>query len=177
MGLPRYLSQNGTPAVTPLIIGLFLIALVGASTFTAIWSRRDTHGRAIAVLLFIAGLFVVPAASVEMLANCKPMDLAWELDPEKEYHVLSAKLVQDIGIWLQIDGDPAPRCYELSWSNEMANKVQKAMDGSPDGAEGQFILRVDGGEKAELQVHPIPQQAPPPAKAPPEPGLTYTPEG
>ena len=165
--------------MTPTFISLILIALIAACAFTAIWSRRDTRGRALAMALFVIGVPTVAAASVEMLGHHKPQWAAWNL-PAGDHLVLSAKMVQDVGIWLYLDlGTPEPFPLALPWSNEQAQAVQEAKDGAPEGMEGQFLISVgdgeDDGQEGEWVAHPIPQAPAPPAKPAPEAGMVYRP--
>lgn len=160
--------------MNPVWLAIVIIALFAAAAFLAIWTRRDTRGRAMAMVLFAVGIPTTAAAMVESLGHHKPVDLAWDL-PAGEHLVLAAKLVQDRAIYLYLD-DPErvePRPLVLPWSNEQANAMQRAIDGAPDGMEGKFIVKLDGTPDGEMTAHAIPQRAEPPAKDTPEPGLVY----
>ena len=154
-------------------IAVAVIALFALAAWVAIWSRADTRGRSMAVAIFLIGVPSVAAASIETLGWAKPFSFSWEIDTEREYHVLAARLVQDVGIWIWLDtGDPEPRSYRLAWSNETAQAIQEAMDGAPEGREGQFVL-TKGESDGEMVAHPLPQRPEPPAKDAPEPGMVY----
>jgi hypothetical protein len=158
--------------VTPVWLALPIIAIAAVLAWLCVWSRRDTWARPAAVALFIAAIPVVAYAGAETLSRAKPLSIAWELDADK-YLVLGAKLVQDVGIWIYLDvGETEPRSYRLPWSNAMAQAIQDAIDGAPEGREGQFILQ-KGEQVGDMTAHPVPQPPAPPAKDVPEPGLVY----
>lgn len=158
--------------MTPVWLALPIIAALAALCWMTVWSRADTWARPAAVLLFIVSIPVVAWAGVETLGRHKPVTLAWL--KAGDYHVLTAVMVQDEAIWLYVL-DPArlePRPLSLPWSNEDAQAIQEALDGAPEGSEGQFIITM-GTQDGEMTAHPIPQPPTPPAKDVPEPGLTY----
>lgn len=160
--------------MTPVWLALAIVALFGIASWLTVWSRRDTWARPAAVVLFLVAIPVIGGALAESLGRAKPMSIAWEIDSDREYLALGARMVQDVGIWIWLDtGDPEPRSYRIPWSNEMANAIQKAMDMAPDGMEGQFIVNMDGTPDGEMTAHPLPQPASPEPKTPPEPGLHY----
>jgi hypothetical protein len=161
--------------IDPVWLGLLVVTLFACVAHLAIWSRRDTFGRPAAVALFVVGLVAVPVAFADSLSYPKPFAAAWEIDPTKEYIVLGAKMQQDVAIWIYLDVPGGePRSYRLPWSNETASALQQAMDEAPEGMNGMALFRYDpDGQKAETVFHPFPIQPDPPAKAPPERGLTY----
>lgn len=157
--------------MNPTILAIGLIALFAGAAWLAIWSRADTKGRAMAMVLFLLGVPAVAAATVETLGHHRPLWTAYDLTA-KDYHVLAAVMRQDEAIWLYLvdPGRAEPRPIVIPWSNELADNIQKAMDGAP---EGQFILRYDQSLATEFSAHALPQRPEPPAKDEPEPGLTY----
>ncbi len=159
--------------MNPTLLALAIVALVAASAFLAVWSRRDTVGRTIAVALFVVSIPAAYGASVEMLGHHRPLWSAWDL-PAGDHLVLGVKMVQDRAIYLYLDGGnrEEPRPLILPWSNEQASKIQKAMDGAPEGRGGQFIMSTNA-ENGEMVAHPLPQPAAPPAKAAPVPGMVF----
>ncbi|OCP19376.1 MULTISPECIES: hypothetical protein [unclassified Ensifer] len=149
---------------------LGVLALFAAEAWLAIWSRRDTWGRLLTVLLFIVGLPAIAIVAVESLGWHKPLALVWDFQPG-EHRVLAAKLVQDEAIYLYID-DPIrsePRPIILPWSNDMANRIQKLQDEANPDANGQFIMRYEPSLDTHApQFHPLPQPpALPPKRNPP----------
>jgi len=147
-------------------LSVAVIALFAAA-WLAIWSRRDTLARPVAVVLFMLGLPTIVAAGVESLGWHKPLGFAWDLTPG-DHRVLSAKLVQDEAIYLYLD-DPArlePRPIIMPWNNEAANRIQKLQDGAGPQAKGQFVMRYEKSlDMHAPQFHPLPQ----PQVLPPKP--------
>lgn len=160
--------------VTPVWLALVVIALFAIPTWLCVWSRRDTWARPAAVVLFLVAIPVVAWAGVETLGRHKPVDFAWLA--AGEYLALAAVMHQDEAIYVYII-DPErkePRPIVLPWRNETAQAIQDAMDGAPDGREGEFVIRVaPDRQETEITAHPLPQPPQPPEKENPDPGLTY----
>ncbi|NGO54170.1 hypothetical protein [Allomesorhizobium camelthorni] len=148
-------------------LSIGILVLFAGEAWLAIWSRRDTWGRAATVLLFIFALPAIATVAVESLGWHKPLKLVWDLAPG-EHRVLATKLVQDEAIYLYLD-DPArsePRPIVLPWSNETASRIQKLQDDAGREARGQFMMRYEPSLDTHApQFHPLPQ---PPA-LPPKP--------
>lgn len=149
------------------------LALAVATPFAllawlAVWSRAGTWGRPAAVALFLFSLPLIAGAGVQSLGQHRPYEWAWEL-PDGDHIVLSAKMIQDEAIYLYLDaGRDEPWPLVLPWSNEMANQIQEAMDGSEgqgNEGEGRFMARMDRSlDDNPLQFHPMPQSPVLPAK-------------
>jgi hypothetical protein len=117
----------------------------------------------------------IAVAAIESLGWHRPIDLVWDLD-SGDYRVLAAKMVQDKAIYIYIDDDARvePRPIILPWNNDVANAIQRALDGAPDGAEGQFVMRYEPSlDMSEQQFHPLPQEPALPPKDAPEPATHY----
>ena len=156
-------------------LALGIVALFAAAAWLAIWSRRDTWGRPAAVVLFLAAMPTIGLAAVESLGWHRPIHLVWDLDGG-EYRVLAAKLVQDEAIYIYIDDETRvePRPLLLPWDNDTANAIQRALDGAPDGSQGEFMMSYEPSlDVSEQQFHPLPQQPALPPKQVPEPALQY----
>ena len=156
-------------------LALGVLTLFAAAAWLAIWSRRDTWGRAAAVVLFLAAMPTIGLAAVESLGWHRPIHLVWDLDGG-EYRVLAAKLVQDEAIYIYIDDETRvePRPLLLPWDNDTANAIQRALDGAPDGSEGEFMMSYEPSiDVNEQQFHPLPQQPVLPPKQVPEPAVHY----
>jgi hypothetical protein len=156
-------------------LALGVIGLFAGAAWLAIWSRRDTWARPAAVVLFLAGMPTIAVAAIESLGWHRPIDLVWDLD-SGDYRVLAAKMVQDKAIYIYIDDDARvePRPIILPWNNDIANAIQRALDGAPDGAEGQFVMRYEPSlDMSEQQFHPLPQEPALPPKDAPEPATHY----
>jgi hypothetical protein len=156
-----------------LAVGVIL--LFAGAAWLAIWSRRDTWGRPAAVVLFLAGMPTIALAAIETMGYHRPIELVWDM-PEGDYRVLAAKMVQDKAIYIYIDDESRvePRPIILPWDNDTANAIQRALDGAPDGSEGQFLMSYEPSlDMNEQQFHPLPQEPAPPPKSTPEPALHY----
>jgi hypothetical protein len=156
-------------------LALAVVLLFAASAWLAIWSRRDTWGRPGAIALFLIAMPTIGLAAVESLGFHRPIGLTWDLD-EGDYRVLAAKMVQDQAIYIYIDDGirVEPRPLLLPWSNDVANAIQRALDGAPEGSEGEFMMSYEPAiETDQQQFHPVPQEPALPPKAMPEPALSY----
>lgn len=154
---------------------LGVIALFAVVAWLAAWSRRDTWARPAAVGLFLVGIPVIAAASVESLGWHKPLRLAWDLK-SGDHHVLASKMIQDKAIYLYLD-DPnraEPRPLVLPWDNRSANAIQKAIDGGGSEGKGEFMMRFEPSyDLSDQQFHPLPQPPALPPKEPPRPGERF----
>jgi hypothetical protein len=154
---------------------LAVVALFAAAAWLAIWSRRDTWARPAAVVLFLAAMPTIAMAAVESLGWHRPIEFVWDLD-QGDYRVLAAKMVQDKAIYIYIDDDKRvePRPLLLPWDNDTANAIQRALDGAPDGSEGEFMMSYEPSiDMTEQQFHAVPPEPAPPPKDAPAPGLNY----
>jgi hypothetical protein len=155
-------------------LALPIIAGFGLLSWMVVWSRADTWARPAAVALFIASIPVVAYAGVEALGRHKPITL--DRLAAGDYHVLAAVLQQDKAIYVYLI-DPArdePRPLYMPWSNEDAQAIQDALDGAPEGSEGQLKMQYQhDGVTGIAEFHPLPQPPSPPAKEAPEPGLVF----
>lgn len=159
-------------ALAVAILGLF-----AASTWLAVWSRRDTWGRPAAMGLFLLGVPAITVAGVESLGWHKPMSLAWDLEAG-DHRVLAVKMVQDEAIYLYLDDGTRiePRPLMLPWDNGTANRIQALMDESGPEANGEFMLRYEPSlDISEQQFHPLPQPPVLPPKVAPEPAPHFNP--
>lgn len=154
---------------------LVVVSLFVASTWLAIWSRRDTRARHVAVLIMLLGLPAVVAAGIESLGWHKPYVLVWDLKAG-DHRVLAVKMIQDRAIYLYLD-DPSreePRPIRMPWSNEAANQIQGLVDQAGPEANGQFMMRYEPSlDVNKPQFHPLPQPPALPPKPAPEPGLRF----
>ena len=154
---------------------LAVVALFAAAAWLAIWSRRDTWARPAAVVLFLAAMPTIAMAAVESLGWHRPIAFAWDLD-QGDYRVLAAKMVQDKAIYIYIDDDKRvePRPLLLPWDNDTANAIQRALDGAPDGSEGEFMMTYEPSiDVTDQQFHAVPPEPSLPPKDAPQPALTY----
>lgn len=117
---------------TALTIGLFLVLAVGAVAFFG------TRRQAVAFALVAAAAFPLPMAALGGAAPWMPSG--------GPLTVLGARIDVDKAIYVMIDGPGvggAPRLYVLPYSEQAANQLQKAMDGTADG-EGTVTMEMGG---------------------------------
>jgi hypothetical protein len=84
-----------------------------------------------------------------------------------DYRVLAAKMVQDKAIYIYIDDETRvePRPLLLPWDNDTANAIQRALDGAPDGSEGEFMMSYEPSlDMTEQQFHAVPPEPAPAAE-------------
>jgi hypothetical protein len=151
-----------------LTMGLGLMASI------AIWSRRPTHARGLAVASFIPGSALAAVALA--------MALGWPIPylpgitvPEGEHTIIGFKMAEGEGIYILLDtGGSAPRYYRLPWKNSTAEALQNAQgegEGDGEGESGEFGMSVPGLEWSwddnEPQFWAAPQPQMPPKQAGP----------
>ncbi len=108
--------------------GIFVV--LGATLATvAIWAPRRIVWKIAAI-----GVTAVMAASAyasltDLLGRPKPTNLEWAAVAMPEATVVGTRLQEPdaIYLWLQFDGQVAPRAYALPWSMNTARKLQRMM--------------------------------------------------
>lgn len=144
------------------IMNLFVVGLFAFAAWLAIWSRRDTIGRHAAVAVFIVGVPIAAAVSVETLGWAKPLWAAYEL--RGDFRVIGAKIIVDDVIFAYIDipSSSEPRAIRIPYSSETASKLQSMMDNP--GTAGEIMMRFDWSQdQSSVEFH-----LPPPENAMPE---------
>ncbi len=106
------------------------IALFALLTAIAIWSPRKTLIRVVAL---VSAALLMPLGYVELtelLSRPKPIDFEWF-----EREALSAVVLgvsfeegEAIYLWLQLESSPEPRYYTLPWRQELAERLEQAVD-------------------------------------------------
>jgi hypothetical protein len=160
-----------TQPITAWLILTLCLALMG---IIAIWSRRPTRARPLAVAWLI---IASPLAAVALA-----MALGWPVPywpgvtvPEGEHTIIGYKLSEGEGIYILLDvGGSAPRYYRLPWKNSTAEALQNAQgegEGDGEGEAGEFGMSVPGLEwswdDSEPQFWAEPQPMMPPKQAQP----------
>lgn len=144
---------------------LILTLCLGLLASLAIWSRRPTHARGLAVASFLA--------SMPLAALALAMALGWPIPywpgvtvPEGDHQLLGHKLVEGVGIYVLLDVGDVPRYYSLPWSIATAEALQKSQE---EGSEGEHGMHVPGLEwswdSGEPQFWAAPQPMMPPKQA------------
>jgi len=113
---------------TALTIGLFIVLAIGAVAFFG------TRRQAVAFALVAAAAFPLPMAALGHATPTSP--------PSGSLTVLGARIDVDKAIYVMVDG-PQPKLYVLPYSEQAANQLQKAMDGTADG-EGTVTMEMGG---------------------------------
>lgn len=138
-----------------------IVALFAILALIAVWSRRETVARAIAVIAFIVAVptsFVAVATSLGWSTPVIPYVTA---SPGKEARVLGYKNVEGVGIYVLLDmGAGEPRYYWLPWNKERASELEKAMHGDGGGRPGAIVLipfEPSLDEHHTPLIHPLPQ--------------------
>ena len=154
------------------IIFCGIAVLFALYTGVAIWSRRETRVRGLAVLGFVFILGALGPASLETLGWHRPHWAAVRLNGDVV--VLSFKLVRGEAIYLYVDAGPGqPRAISLPWSDKKAQKFQdKQRLSLRQGHKGKFRMRFFSdlwSPKTPEFVTPPPLRVRPPKPPAPSP--------
>lgn len=105
-------------------------ALFALLATIAIWSPRRTPIRVIALAATACLLPLGYVQLTELLSRPKPIDFEWF-----EREALSAVVLgvsfeegEAIYLWLQLESSPVPRYYILPWRQELAERLEQAVD-------------------------------------------------
>ena len=114
---------------------LFVVfaALLGVVTLLAtiaIWSRRRTTVRTLAVVLTALFIPIGYLGVTELLSQPKPMQHEWFKRHVDEATLLGVSINegQAIYLWLRLDDSLEPRYYVLPWQQQLAEKLQNLID-------------------------------------------------
>lgn len=113
---------------TALTIGLLLVLAVGAVAWFG------TRKQALVFAAIACAAFPLPMAALGHATPTAP--------PSGPLTVLGARIDVDKAIYVMVDG-PQPKLYVLPYSEQAANQLQKAMDGTADG-EGTVTMEIGG---------------------------------
>jgi hypothetical protein len=106
-------------------VGLFaLLATI------AIWSPRKTRVRIVALVATGLLLPMGYVELIELLSRPKPMGFEWFEREALSATVLGVSFEEGsaIYLWLQIGDSPKPRYYILPWRQELAERLEQAVD-------------------------------------------------
>ena len=134
---------------------LALTLSLAAVTLFAVWSRRDTHNRTMAVL---ALLVAVPVAFCVLRV---PLGIAdSDTPPMGKYAIHGARIDVDVAIYVLVSPEGGiPHHYVLPYSQKAANALQQAMDASAQGDEGPILEMTEQGDAV---FHAPPVRSDPP---------------
>jgi hypothetical protein len=112
------------------VIFAALLAVVALLASIAIWSRRRTPVRALAVFLTALFIPIGYLAATALLSQPKPMQHEWFKRHVDEATLLgvSVREGEAIYLWLRLDDSLEPRYYVLPWQQQLAEKLQNLID-------------------------------------------------
>lgn len=107
-----------------------IVALFALLATIAIWSPRHTRVRVVALIATALLLPLGYVQLIELLSRPKPIDFEWF-----DRNALSAVVLgvsfeegEAIYLWLQLEDTPEPRYYTLPWRQELAERLEQAVD-------------------------------------------------
>lgn len=140
---------------TVAFLSLAIAALFGLLAWLAIWSRWADRGRWAAVGLFVLGLPLLAAASLESLSWSRPIWAMWQLNGD--YRVLGAKMVKDEAIYLFVDQDGEPRSVRLPWDDRQAERLQDLFADPNNGGQAMMKFEWSWDIERPPNFYPLPQ--------------------
>jgi hypothetical protein len=153
---------------------LFMSSIIVAAALgtVAIWAPRRFVAKAFALGLFALFLPVGLAGWSDLLSRPKPVSLEWMQAQAEAATVLAGSIREGQGIyvWLQLEGLPEPRAYQLPWNREQAEQLEEALRDAEAGGTGvQMRLPFEptlDPEKPKFYAMPQPALPPKPDPAP-----------
>lgn len=107
-----------------IVAWLVVSCVILVSALFSVWSRRPSHARVISVLLAIPSLAIAALAIASALGKPVPYVVGVTV-PAGEHTVLGYKLVENVAIYVLVDGSP-PTYVVLPWSTGEAQALQDA---------------------------------------------------
>jgi hypothetical protein len=141
-----------------VISWLILSASLAAITSIAVWSRRPTMARGLAV---IALLVVIPLSGGLLLVQrgwATPLVPYVSELPEGEIEVHGFRLIPDVAIYLMLSVDGEPRLFVLDWNAKAASQLQRAME-QGQGVKAKKRKGRAHEDDAPLEFHGKPQES------------------
>ena len=132
------------------------VFLTSGITLLSVWSRKDTWLRLTVICVFLLTVPAVTVISSEMLGWHKPIAIAWRLHG-LPLRVVNWKFIKDRGIYLYVDMGGEPRAIVYPWDEDMAKKMQEAINESRRRGERGFMLRYQPGVSGEENIWGLPQ--------------------
>lgn len=118
-----------------------ILALLNAGlTAVAVWARRPTWFRGLAVAGFLASFPISGFALASSLGWATPV-IPLITIVGADYDVIGVKLVPEEAIYVMLDTGAEPRLYRLPWNADQASQLQGMLD-NPD--SGEAVLTVPG---------------------------------
>ena len=106
------------------------VALFALLATVAIWSPRKTHIRVVALVSTALLLPLAYLQLTELLSRPKPINFEWFEREALNAVVLGASFEEGkaIYLWLQLDSSTEPRYYSMPWRQELAERLEQAVD-------------------------------------------------
>lgn len=158
-------------AFTSLSVLVLIFAVI---TSIAVWSRKPTRARTVAVVALLASIPTTAAALAYSLGW--PMPLVFKVGDPEDLTILGSKIVVGDGIYVLVDDGSVPRYYKLPWDKQLAEKLQDLQESQREGETGEPRLKLDpfafSWEKRkppQVYAPPQPKILPPKDAQPPAP--------
>lgn len=149
-----------------MIPWLTLCLALSAITSIAVWSRRPTQARGLAVIALLA---VVPLSGGLLLTQrgwSAPLVPYLAELPEGDIVVDGVRMVPGESITLTLYADGLSRLFELPWDEKVASKLQRMKEGGGEIRAKRMEKRKGKPEDDfPMQFHPAPQPAHPEKQA------------
>ncbi|MDE2104726.1 MAG: hypothetical protein KGL39_46245 [Patescibacteria group bacterium] len=143
---------------------LILSTILSALAIIAIWSRKPTRARGMAVVALLVSLPLSLPIAASGLSWPVPWLPGLTVSTAKQT-VIGFKLVEGEAIYVLIDGNP-PRYYKLPWSKGTAQHLQDAQRQA--GKQGKVGMKAGSGSffsPGKPNIWAVPQQPNPPKDA------------
>jgi hypothetical protein len=132
----------------------------------AVWAPRRLVAKGTALFTFTLFVPLAFAGWSDLLSRPKPVGFEWMMGKANEARVLAGTSREGEGIyvWLQLDGTPEPRAYELPWDAKQAEQLQNALREAETG-NGDVRMRMPfepSLDPREPRFYAAPQPALPP---------------
>lgn len=111
---------------------------------TGIIAWFGTRRQAMAFLVVAIATAAIPMATLGQPSRSLPAG---------KHTVLGARIDKDVTIYVLLDAQPEPRYYRLPYTDQAANALQKAMDGTA-GGEGRVTMQMAEGDVAFAEETP-----------------------
>lgn len=148
----------------------FLAIIIGILAAVAIWSRRKTRARSLAIIAFLFGIPLTGTSLSYALGWPIPYIALTSLQIRDggDFGVLGAKLVVGDGIYALLDIGGVPRYVVMPWDKEMASKLQDLLEAQREGETGEPRLKLppfdfswERRKPPEIYALPQPKLLPP----------------
>lgn len=141
-----------------MTVWLGLSLALCAVTSIAVWSRRPTMARGLAVIAMLA---VIPLSGVLLFSQrgwARPVVPYLSQFPDGELQVDGVRLVPEVAIFLMLSDGGEPRLFVLPWSAKAASELQRLME-KGQGVKAKKRMGNPKEDESELEFHGEPQRS------------------